>query len=103
MIYVIRTIHGLISFYFVSCIVWIYYSAISNWSNRMAYIAVASIILEGLIVFLNHGDCPLGVIHHRFGDDKAFFELFLPKPAAKKAVPVLGTVGFIGMILLVFR
>jgi hypothetical protein len=100
MVSLMRTIHGLISFYFVSCIVWIYYSAISNHPNTMAYIAAASLLLEGLVVLLNHGDCPLGAIHHRLGDDKAFFELFLPKLVAKKAVPFLGVIALIGILVL---
>ncbi len=100
MIYFIRTIHGAITFYFLSCMVWIYYSALSNRPNTMAYIAVASIFLEGLIVLLNHGDCPLGPIHRQFGDDKAFFELFLPKPVAKKAIPFLGVISIVGIALL---
>ncbi len=95
-----RTIHGLITFYFVTCIVWIYYSAIINRPNMLAYIAAVSLFLEGLVVMLNHGNCPLGPIHHRLGDDKTFFELFLPKRIAKKSIPVLGTISLVGIILL---
>ena len=100
MITLIRTIHGMIAVYFLSCIAWIYYSAINNQPNTWAYLAAASLFLEGLVVFLNHGDCPLGKVHHRFGDQKAFFELFLPKPLAKQAVPFFGLVSIIGTIML---
>ncbi len=100
MVYFIRTIHGAITFYFLSCLVWIYYSVISNTPNTLAYVAAASLFLEGLIVSLNHGDCPLGFIHHKYGDQKAFFELFLPKPLAKKAVPFLGVISLLGIGLL---
>ncbi len=100
MIYVIRTIHGMITVYFLSCMAWIYYSAITNRPDTWVYLAVASILMEGLVVLLNHGDCPLGKIHHRFGDQKAFFELFLPKPLAKQAVPFLGIVSIVGTVML---
>jgi len=100
MITLVRTVHGLITAYFLACMLWIYYSAITNHPNTWASLAVASLFVEGLVVFLNHGDCPLGTVHHRLGDQKAFFELFLPKPVAKRAVPFLGLVSVIGAVLL---
>ena len=102
MILLIRTIHGIITFIFLSCIIYIYYAGINNQKTILAYIAVGMILLEGIIVSFNKGDCPLGVVHQKFGDDKAFFELFLPKQIAKKTVPFLGIIAFIGFLILVF-
>jgi len=102
MIYLVRTLHGIITVFFLSCIIYIYYSGITNQKTTLAYIAVAFIFIEGLVVTLNKGICPLGPLHKMFGDQKTFFELFLPKPVAKKAVPFLGAVAFIGFLLLIF-
>ncbi len=100
MITLIRSIHGIITAYFFSCIVWIYYSAITGRPNAWAILAAVSIFIEGLVVVLNHGNCPLGKFHRRVGDQKTFFELFLPKPVAKRAVPFLGLVALFGIFLL---
>jgi hypothetical protein len=78
----------------------IYYAGFTNQGMFLAYIASGLIILEGVIVYANGGDCPLGGVHHKYGDEKAFFELLLPPRAAKLAIPVLGTIAVAGMVLL---
>lgn len=100
MIYVIRLIHGLITAFFLSCIVYIYYAGITNQMNIYVYISVGMILLEMVIIVLNKGICPMGVLHNKFGDTKTFFELLLPKPLAKRAVPFLGFVAALGILLL---
>jgi hypothetical protein len=100
MILLIRTLHGLITVTFLSCIFYIYYSVFTGSRSYLLYLAVGLILIEGLVVSLNKGDCPLGPIHHKYGDDKAFFELLLPKRQAKQAVPFLGLVTLIGILLL---
>lgn len=100
MICLIRSIHGLITLFFLVCIGYIYYSAITDKVGLLAYLAVASVVFEGLTVVFNKGICPLGSIHKKFGDDKTFFELFLPKSVAAKAVPFLGMVAAIGILWL---
>ncbi len=100
MIVIIRTLHGLITAFFLACIAYVYYAGLTNQPTIWAFLAAAALIGEGLIVTLNHGDCPLGPVHHKYGDDKAFFELLLPKPLAKKAVPVLGILSGLGILLL---
>ncbi len=102
MVLLIRTIHGLITAFFVSCIVYVYYAGITNQPTLWAYLAMAALTIEGLVVVFNGGDCPLGPLHHRYGDNKAFFELLMPKKMAKRAVPVLGCVALVGFLLLIF-
>ena len=100
MIYLVRAIHGFITLFFLICIAYIYYAAITDKVGLIAYAAVVAVISEGLIVVFNKGICPLGSIHRKFGDDKTFFELFLPKPIAAAAVPFLGSVAAIGILWL---
>jgi len=101
-ILLIRTMHGLITALFLSCIGYVYYAGVTNRPTLAAYIAAGALMVEGIVVILNKGDCPLGFVHHKYGDDKAFFELLLPKRAAKLAVPVLGCIAGIGIALLFF-
>lgn len=58
---------------------------------------------EGLLAMLSHGNCTLGPVSRRLGDDKAFFELLLPVRDAALAVPVLAAITALGAILLAVR
>jgi len=100
MVYLIRTVHGIISLFFLCCLAYIYYAGITDRPTLWAYVAVMALLLEGLVVFVNHGDCPLGTWHKKYGDQKAFFELFLPHHLAKRAIPFLAVVTTIGTLLL---
>lgn len=63
-----------------------------------------SLGIEGLVVFiLNKGDCPLIHIQKRIGDDTPFFNLFLSKKIAKKAVPFFAKITWIAVALLAVR
>jgi hypothetical protein len=55
------------------------------------------------VVGANHGDCPLGPLGDRIGDDVPLFELVLSPRAAKLAIPTLGTVTAVGLGLLAAR
>jgi len=68
-------------------------------SSRLR-VAVVALAAEGTVVGLNGGDCPLGPIGERVGDEVPLFELVLPPRAAKLAVPVLGAVAATGIALL---
>jgi fumarate reductase subunit C len=96
--YILRVIHFIISAYFLLCILFIYYSVITNNESKLFYLAVLSVLIEGVVVFLNDKNCPLGILHKRYGDEKTFFELFLPKKMAKQIIPVLGTIAMLGII-----
>jgi hypothetical protein len=43
------------------------------------------------------------VLHHAVGDDRTFFELFMPRSWAKRAVPILGAVAAAGVTLVAIR
>jgi len=101
-VYLIRTVHGVISLFFLSCLAYIYYAGITDRPTMWAYFAVMALLVEGLVVFVNHGDCPLGIVHRKYGDQKAFFELFLLQYMAKRAVPFFAVVAAIGTVLLVW-
>jgi cbb3-type cytochrome oxidase subunit 3 len=85
-ILLIRFIHGLFTAFFLTCIGYVYYAALTGKRGRLLYGAVAALTVEGIIVMANGGDCPLGGIHRRHGDDRDFFELIMPKRLSKRAV-----------------
>jgi hypothetical protein len=103
-VYLLRFVHGLFAIYFIACIVYIYYAAIALKVDPLLGVAILSLLIEGLLVFvLNGGDCPLIHLQRKLDDPVPFFNLFLPDSLAKKAIPFFTGVMFLGILVLVAR
>lgn len=98
-----RIAHGLVSLLFLCCIAALYVGAWRGRADTLTLAACAALGLECVLVAFSGGNCPLGPTLQRLGDDRPFFELFLPPRAAKAAVPVLGAVAVLGAVLLAAR
>ena len=59
--------------------------------------------LRALEQLFSRGNCPLGPLFRRLGDEKPLFELVLPRRAAKLAIPLLTSITSVGAVLLVVR
>lgn len=103
MVFLVRLMHGGFTAFFTSCIVYVYYAAVRRRRGQLLYGSIAALVVEGAVVAANGGDCPLGRVHRRYGDDRDFFELFMPKRFSKRAVPVLGAVTVAGAVLALTR
>lgn len=103
-ILLLRAIHGLFALYFISCIFYIYYSAITVQLTFLLGVAILSLLIEGIMVFVvNGGDCPLIYFQRKINDPVPFFNLFLPDYLAKKAIPFFSFLMVAGMLLLIVR
>jgi hypothetical protein len=98
-----RVAHGLVSLSFLSCIAAIYLGAWRGKADAVTITALAALCVEAALVLLSGGNCPLGPMLRRLGDETPFFELFLPPRAAKLAVPILAAVSVLGALLLAAR
>lgn len=98
-----RVGHGLISLLFLCCIAAVYLGAWRGKADAVTIAALAALCVEGVLVALSGGNCPLGPVLRKLGDETPFFELFLPPRAAKLAVPVLAAVSVLGAVLLAAR
>ena len=97
----LRIIHGLISVYFILCLIYLYYAAFTGRYDVLLAVSMISLGLEGILVFvLNNGNCPLIHIQKKIGDDTPFFEVFFPKAFAKRAIPVFALLTWIALGLL---
>jgi len=88
---------------FLACIAIVYVRVWRARAGPITIAALAALTLEGLLVLLSKGNCPLGPLFRRLGDEKPLFELVLPSRAAKLAVPVLSAVTVVGAVLLGVR
>jgi hypothetical protein len=102
-IYCFRSAHALFAVFFILCLVDIYYSAITRTHAWHLFAALSALLAEGLVVALNRGQCPLTGLQHRLGDQKGFFNLFLPDVIAKYLVPFWFCVALVGFLLLWMR
>lgn len=92
-----RFIHASIAVGFVSAIGYVWSCALTRRRGPLLNAAVFALTSEGVLVALNHGDCPLGGLQRRLDDPVPFFELVLPARIAKRAVPALGVVTVVGL------
>jgi len=102
MVTFLRLVHGAVTAIFLFCLGYIYYSGITGRVTTLTWITGGVILLEGLAVLANRGNCPMNPLQRRFGDDSTFFELLLPKPLAKKAFSFFAVVTAIGFGLLIW-
>jgi hypothetical protein len=98
-----RVAHGLITAGFLAAIAVIWSAAVTGRRSRWLAPAIAAVTTEGVVVALNHGDCPLGPVGDRVGDPVPFFELVLSPRAARRAIPALGVFTALGIALVVAR
>jgi len=103
-ILLLRVIHGLFAIYFILCLIYLYYAAIFSRIDMVLFIALISLGMEGLAVFvINKGDCPLIHIQRKIGDETPFFNLILPAQYAKQAIPFFVKIAWVGIGLLALR
>jgi hypothetical protein len=98
-----RVFHAAIAAEQLLAIAYVWWCALSGRRGRLLRMAVATLVGEGVLVAANHGDCPLGPLQERLGDHVPLFELVLSPHAAKRAVPTLGAITAVGLVLLVVR
>ena len=87
----------------LACIGIVYYGAWQAEAGTVTLVALGVLCVEGVLVITSGFDCPLTPFLRRIGDETPLFELILPPRQAALAVPVLGAVTGIGIVLLGIR
>jgi len=101
---VIKLLHTLIWFIFVSFIFYILYSGITGKITTFTWIAIFSIVGEGVILIIFKMYCPLTLIARKYSDSQRDnFDIYLPNWLAKHNKTIFTTIYIIGVILVVFR
>jgi hypothetical protein len=98
-----RIAHGLIALVFLCCIAVLYVDAWRGSINMVTLAALAALWVEGVLVLMSRGSCPLEPLFRKLGDETPLFELLLPPRAAELAVPALGALSMLGAVLLGVR
>jgi hypothetical protein len=82
MVYVVRALHLVIGIGMTAATFYLWYAAIFRVLDVWTGLSVAALAVQWVIVALNRGHCPMGVVHSRYGDEKTLFELVAGKQYA---------------------
>jgi hypothetical protein len=78
-VFTVKLVHSIIFFFMVACLGYILYCAIVHRYDWTLLIALGAICLEGLVLLLNHGQCPFTGLAEKYGAASgAVTDLFLP-------------------------
>lgn len=103
MVYVVRFGHFIIGISMTLATVYLWYSGLFRALNLWTIASIALLAGQWIIVMLNHGNCPLGVVHARYGDEKTLFELVAGKRYAPYGFRNWAVLCILGALLLVLR
>ena len=96
----IKFIHSVIYFFMLACLLYILYGGITKTYNWSLLVAISAILLEGLVLILNHGRCPFTTLAERLGaEDGSVTDIFLPHWMARNVFKLF-TVLFAAELLL---
>ena len=101
---IIKVLHTLIWAFFVLTILYILYAAIMDRIGTLLWIAIALVVVEGIILLINGGRCPLTRLGEKYTEETDVgFDIFLPKWVAKNNKTIFTTLYFIGVIIAIYR
>jgi hypothetical protein len=100
----IKTVHTAIFAVLSGCVIYVLVSGAFNHITGWTWIAVAAIVVEGLVLAVSGGKCPLTVLAERRGAmDGSVSDIFLPKWFADRIFPICTALFLIGCALLCAR
>lgn len=103
-LFLLKLIHTLIWVFYVLVIGYILYAGFFDELSVLVWIAIGLIILEGVILTLNKGSCPLTPIAARYTNKiDGNFDIFLPNWLAKNNKIIFGSISFLGVVIVIYR
>jgi len=100
----IKSIHTLIWVVMVCIIGYVVYSGLSGYITIYSWLAVAAVIVEGLVLWLFKGKCPLTVWARNYSDSqKDNFDIYLPEWLARYNKLIFTMVFVAGLVLMLWE
>lgn len=101
---IIKLLHTVIWAIFVIFIFYIVYSGISGKITNFTWIAIFSVVGEGIILLIFRMYCPLTLMARKYSDSqKDNFDIYLPNWLAKYNKTIFTTIYLLGIILVLLR
>jgi fumarate reductase subunit D len=100
-IFVVKFIHSFIFLFMVACLAYILYCAIARRYDWTLLIALIAIACEGLVLLVNHGQCPFTGLARKYGDPNgSVTDILLPMWCARHTFKISMVVVVIDVIWL---
>ncbi|MBD2756527.1 hypothetical protein [Spirosoma validum] len=99
-----KLLHTAIWAFFVTAIGYILYCGVANDISQYTWIAAGLVILEGLVLLVFGGRCPLTLIARNYSNsDRDNFDIFLPNWLARYNKLIFTSLYIAGLILVGYR
>lgn len=100
----VKVVHTVIFWVLSTCVAYALYSALTNDITRWTWLAVALVVVEGLVLLSCGWTCPLTIVAERLGATRgSVADIFLPKWFADRIFPICGTTYLVACVILVLR
>ncbi len=100
----VKIVHTLIWAFFVGVIAYVVYAGLMDDITLTVWVAIGLVVLEGVLLLMNEGKCPLTSIARRYSDRlEDNFDIFLPNWLAKNNKFIFTAIFAIGVALVVWR
>lgn len=100
----IKLTHTAIWLFFVTVILYVLYSGLANRITSYTWIAIGLVIVEGLVLLLFRGYCPLTLMARKYADsDRNNFDIFLPEWLAHYNKLIFTGLYVVGLLLVGFQ
>jgi len=98
-LFLVKSVHILLFIFMTLCVIYILFSSITKTYHWTLFIAIGAVLIEGIILMLNHWQCPLTNLAKKHGDEKgSVTDIFFPAwfvPHVFKTYAVLFVVGLV--------
>ena len=99
-----KIIHTAIWAFFVAVILYVLYGGLADQLTTYTCIAIGLVMVEGLVLLLFRGSCPLTLIARKYSDsDRDNFDIFLPNWLARYNKLIFTSLYAIGLLLVGYR
>ncbi len=100
----VKLAHTAIFVVLSACVLYVLASGALGQVTRWTWAAIAAIVVEGIVLALSGGRCPLTALAERLGaSDGSVSDIFLPRWFADRIFPICGTAFLIGCTLVAAR
>jgi len=100
----IKLIHTGIWLVLTPIVLYVLWSGITGNITIYSWLAVLTIVAEGLVLLMFKGSCPLTVVAKRYSNStKDNFDIFLPNWLAKYNKTIFTSLYIVGLLLMLYR
>lgn len=101
---IIKLLHTAIWVVLASTVGYVLWSGVTGNISTYSWWAVAVIIIEGFVLLLFGGSCPLTVLARRYTHSrKDIFDIFLPNWLARYNKTIFTSLFVLGLVLMLYR